>query len=276
MNASYLVRSKRPVKIAYHVSDCWLIVSCVFLLMVPMSLMCTIPQLPPMQIFTTKQISYGRFCDISVLGLARTGLIFTGLQEGAQPGGLTPPGQTEPGIPYRVPSCWVPVGGSWAAGTHLQLGSVSAGPVRESGPVGRAVCVVLFSSSVSLLFLFPLFAVLLNCPYPDPPVSASFFPFSSAPRRGEGRPRGALVAGGSQTRTITNFKRVEGNVVVYDQSPEIIPIQYVVKDEQKTVRLFWIVEGQASVLCKYTGIHKGDPMLSVSHDRSFKAEFTTY
>jgi len=40
--------------------------------------------------------------------LARTGLIFTRIQEGAQPGGLTQPqpGQTEPGIPYHVPSCW--------------------------------------------------------------------------------------------------------------------------------------------------------------------------
>jgi len=47
---------------------------------------------------------------------------------------------------------------------------------------------------------FPLFAVLLNCPYPDPPVSASFFPFSSARRWGEGRPRGAFVAGGSQNQ----------------------------------------------------------------------------
>jgi len=43
-----------------------------------------------------------------------------------------------------------------------------------------------FSLSVSLLFLFPLFAVLLNCPYPEPPVSACFFAFSSAPRWREG------------------------------------------------------------------------------------------
>ena len=51
------------------------------------------------------------------------------------------------------------------------------------------------------MFLFPLFAVLLHCPYPDPPVSAWFFPFSSAPRQGEGRPCGTFVAGRSQTRT---------------------------------------------------------------------------
>jgi len=62
---------------------------------------------------------------------------------------------------------------------------------RLSGSCG--LCRV-FSLSVSLLFLFPLFAVLLNYPYPDPPISACFFPFSSAPRWGEGQPRGAFVA----------------------------------------------------------------------------------
>jgi len=72
---------------------------------------------------------------------------------------------------------------------------------RLSGLCG--LCCV-FPLCVSLLFLFPLFAVLLNCPYPDTPVSACFFPFSSAPRRGEGRPRGAFVAGGSQTRTLNH------------------------------------------------------------------------
>jgi len=61
----------------------------------------------------------------------------------------------------------------------------SAGP-GEGGSVGRAVCVVFFSLSVSLLFLFPLFAVLLNCLYPDPLVSACFFTFSST-RGGRGR-----------------------------------------------------------------------------------------
>jgi len=142
---------------------------------------------------------------MGVLGSARPGLIFTGLQEGAQPGGATPPGQTEQGIPYHVPSCWVPVGGSWGAGTHSRLWSAQ----RRCGPGERAglfcglcsaglFCV--FPFSVSLLFLFPLFAVLLNCPYPDPPVSACFFPFSSAPRHGEGRPRGAFVAGGSRNQ----------------------------------------------------------------------------
>ena len=76
-----------------------------------------------------------------VLGLARTGLIFTGLQEGAQPGGLTPPGQAEPGIPYHVPSCWVPVGGS-RAGTHSQLRSVQRWQSVRAALSVPAVCVV--------------------------------------------------------------------------------------------------------------------------------------
>jgi len=143
----------------------------------------------------------------SVLGLAR--LIFTKIQEGTQLGGLTPPGQTEAGIPYHVPSCWVSVGGSGAAGTHSRLGST-----RHRSSLGErlsglcSLCCV-FSLSVSLLFLYPLFAVLLNCPYPDPPVSACFFPFSSAPRWGEGRPHGAFVAGCSQTRTSSHFNPCE-------------------------------------------------------------------
>jgi len=96
-------------------------------------------------------------------------------------------------------------GGSWGAGTQLQLGRAQwrFGPgERLCGSCG--LCHV-FSLSVSLLFLFPLFAVLLNCPYPDPPVSACFSPFSSAPLRGEGRPRGAFVVDCSQTRTRNKF-----------------------------------------------------------------------
>jgi len=50
-----------------------------------------------------------------------------------------------------------------------------------------------FSLYVSLLLLFPLFAVLLNCPYPHPPVFACFFAFSSTPRQGEGRQSGYVA-----------------------------------------------------------------------------------
>jgi len=140
---------------------------------------------------------------VFVLGSAMTGLIFTRIQEGAQPGGLTQPqpGQTEPGIPYHVPSCGVPVGG--AARWELTRGSGARGasPVRESGSVGSCGLFCVFPLSVSLLLLFPLFAVLLNCPYPNPLVSACFFPFST-PRRGEGQPRGTFVVAAAETKTV--------------------------------------------------------------------------
>ena len=113
--------------------------------------------------------------------------------------GLTPPGQTEPGIPYHVTSRWVPVWGGGVAGRHSRLGRAQ----RRSG-FGRAAVVrfvVVFSPYLyRCCSCFPLFAVLLNCPYPDPPVSASFFSFSSTCWWGEGRPRGAFVAGGSQNQ----------------------------------------------------------------------------
>ena len=78
----------------------------------------------------------------------------------------------EPDIPYHMPSCWVPMGrgGSGTAGTlsWLRRAQQSCGPgERLSGLCG--LCCV-FCLSVSSLLLFPLFAVLLNCPYPDPPV----------------------------------------------------------------------------------------------------------
>jgi len=91
-------------------------------------------------------------------------------------------------------------GGSGAAGT--QLAAREHG--RRSSPGERlcglcSLCCV-FPLPVSS-FLFPLSAVLLNCPYPDPLVSACCFPLSSTHRRGEGRPCGAFVAGRSQTIT---------------------------------------------------------------------------
>ena len=61
-------------------------------------------------------------------------------------------------------------GGRGMAGTHWRLRSVR----RRCGPRERVCFCHVFSLSVSLLFLFPLFAALLNCPYPDPPVSTCF------------------------------------------------------------------------------------------------------
>ena len=72
-----------------------------------------------------------------------------------------------------MPSRWVPVGGVAQRELPRGSGGCGAGPVRGRGSVLQSFCRV-FSLSVSLLLLFPLFAVLLNCPYPDPPVSACF------------------------------------------------------------------------------------------------------
>jgi len=109
----------------------------------------------------------------NVLGLARTGLIFTGLQKGAQPGGLTPTRPNRAG--YSIP-CAVMLGssgGSCGVGTLSRLRRAQ----RRFGPRERfcsAGLFCVFPFSVSLLLLFPLFAVLLNCPYPDPPVFCLF------------------------------------------------------------------------------------------------------
>ena len=112
----------------------------------------------------------------------------------------------------------------WRELTHSS-GARGAGPgERLSGLCG--LCCV-FSLSVSLLF--PLFAVLLNCPYPDPPVSACSFPFFSAPRWGEGRLRGTFVAGHSQTRRVCNITRnpwLNYLSVIHASLQSILPLQY--------------------------------------------------
>ena len=138
----------------------------------------------------------------NVLGSARTGLIFTRIQEGAQSGQADPTPNWPNRAGYSIP-CAVMLGsgGGELGGRELTLGSGARVGSRGGRLCGLCSLCCVFSFSVLLLFLFPLFAVLLNCPYPNPPVSASFFPFSPASRRGEGQPRGAFVAGGSQTIT---------------------------------------------------------------------------
>ena len=84
--------------------------------------------------------------------------------------GLTPPGQTEPGIPYHGTSGWVPGEGAG------QRGGDSLAVWEGVGPVlfGRAAVwvtrfIVVFSPYLyRCCSCFPLFAVLLNCPYPRP------------------------------------------------------------------------------------------------------------
>jgi len=93
-----------------------------------------------------------------VLDLARTGLIFTRSQKGAQPVGLTKsqPGQTELGIPYHVPSCWVPVGGAARRELTRGSGACYVGLVWENGSVGCAVYSV-YSPYLYHCCCFPLF-----------------------------------------------------------------------------------------------------------------------
>jgi len=102
-------------------------------------------------------------------------------------------------------------------GGKLSRGSgvCGTGPVRENGSVGLCGLFCVFPLSISLWFLFPLFAVLLNCPYPDPPVSACLFPFSSAPWRGEGRPRGAFVAGSSPNQNTVSKALLKARYTIF-------------------------------------------------------------
>jgi len=105
-----------------------------------------------------------------------------------------------------VPSRWVLVEGGRRSGDSLAAWGGAAPILFGRAAVWVVRFVVVFSPYLyHCLLLFPLFAVLLNCPYPDPPVSASFFPFSSARRWGEGRPRGAFFAGGSRNQDNNGF-----------------------------------------------------------------------
>jgi len=63
------------------------------------------------------------------------------------------------------------------------------------------VCVI-FSPYLYHCCYCSLCLLLLNCPYPDPTVSAYCFPFSYALWRGEGRLSDAVVAGSSRNQNI--------------------------------------------------------------------------
>ena len=71
-------------------------------------------------------------------------------------GGLTQPGQTEPGIPYHVPSRWVPVGG--AARRELSLVAQERAAPVQSERAGLfllcflLICIVVVPVSLCLLF----------------------------------------------------------------------------------------------------------------------------
>jgi len=115
-------------------------------------------------------------------------------------------------------SRWVPVGGGGTAGTDSRLGGARrqcCWGERLSGSYGSLLCFLLIC--IIVVPVFPLFAVLLNCPYPYPPVSASFFSFSSARRRGEGRPRGSFVADGIRNQNTPEQVQDPDKLVKYLQ-----------------------------------------------------------
>jgi len=60
------------------------------------------------------------------------------------------------------------VGGERGGGNSLAAWERTLAAVMESGSVVQSVLFCVFPLSVSLLLLLPLFAVLLNCSYPDP------------------------------------------------------------------------------------------------------------
>ena len=116
---------------------------------------------------------------VSVLGSATTGLIFTQSQEGTQPGGLTLPGQSEQGIPYRVLSCWVLIGGSRAVRRHSQLGSA-----WRRWAVRVALCVLLFVLCILLICIIIFTVPFVCCSVKLPlsrPTSFCLFSFYSPP-----------------------------------------------------------------------------------------------
>ena len=136
---------------------------------------------------------------VSVLGLTRTGLILTGLQEGAQPGGGGWPHLAKQSPVFHTMWRWVPVGGGRRGRNSLTAREHAAPVLSERAGLFCGLFCHVFSLSVSLL-LFPLFAVLLNCPYPDPPVFCLFISILLRTAEGEGRPRGSFVAGGSRNQ----------------------------------------------------------------------------
>jgi len=144
----------------------------------------------------------------NVLVSARRVLIFTGIQEG-NPGRGTA-GRADPIWPNRAGCfilCALMLGsGEGEQGGGNTLAAWEEGHRSRPGEQLSGLCGLccVFSLSLSLLLLFPLFAVLYNCPYPDPPVSACFFPFSSAPQRGKGWSRGAFLGSCSPNITVPN------------------------------------------------------------------------
>jgi len=140
----------------------------------------------------------------NVLGLARTGLIFTRIQEGAQSGGLTQPqpGQTEVGIPYMCRHA----GFRWGVARGVR-NSLAVQERRRRSCLGE-----LLSGSCGSLLCFLLICIIvftvpsvcysvklaLSRPTGFLPVS---FSFSSAPCGGRGGRVALLLLAAAKTKT---------------------------------------------------------------------------
>jgi len=81
-------------------------------------------------------------------------------------------GRADPTWPNRA-GYSIPCAAMLGSGGGTRGSGARGGSREERLSVFCGLCCV-FPLPVSLLLLFPLFAVLLNCPYPDPPVFAYF------------------------------------------------------------------------------------------------------
>ena len=117
-------------------------------------------------------------------------------------GRLTQNWPNKRGIPYPVLSCTVLSRGSWPGGRQLQLGR--AWGIGRWELLCAFRCLICIFLSVLVLLLFASFTVLLNCPYPNPPVFC-LSSFHSPPHPSGGRGDRATTwpfgAGHSQTMT---------------------------------------------------------------------------
>ena len=100
-----------------------------------------------------------------VLGLARTGLIFTRSQDGTQPG------QTKQGIRYHVPSCWVWRGGGQGGPTPGGRLVVAQEHMEHRAPrvalcISHFVWYILFVSIIVVTVCFICCSVKLPLPWP--------------------------------------------------------------------------------------------------------------
>ena len=135
-----------------------------------------------------------------VLGLARTGLIFTRIQEGTQPGGGGWPHLAKQSPVFHT--MWCHAGFWWgrmAWGNWLAAGERMA-PVLSSR---ESLCEFVSYFLLICIVVVPVPSVCCSVKLPlSRPTSFLPVSFHSPLRRGEGWLRGAFVAGGSWNQNI--------------------------------------------------------------------------